>query len=211
MANNLTSENQVAQLLNNIKTVIEQARTRVKQTVNSAMVQAYWLENTDAHPLIASCVFHYEFEFIHPFSDGNGRMGRLWQTLILSKWHEVFINIPVESMVHQHQEEYYLAISNSTNLTDASPFIEFMLKMILSAIESSSTLPKNEGLKLTILDQAILSLIAQDPYITNAMLADKTGKSLSSIERRIRFLKDNKLIERVGAKKTGYWRLITRA
>ena len=65
-----------------------------------------WLETCDVHPLVASSVFHYEFEFIHPFSDGNGRIGRLWQTLILSKWHEVFINIPVESMVFQHQEDY---------------------------------------------------------------------------------------------------------
>lgn len=97
----------------------------------------HWLKTSNQHPLIASCVFHYEFEFIHPFSDGNGRMGRLWQTLILSQWNPLFQNIPVESLVHEHQAEYYQAINASTQKTDCAPFIEFMLKMILAAITSS--------------------------------------------------------------------------
>lgn len=176
-----------------------------------------WLSDTDAHPLITSSVFHYEFEFIHPFSDGNGRMGRLWQTLVLSKWHDVFINIPVESLVHQHQEEYYLAIRNSTKQTDCSPFIEFMLQMILDAIEESTSVDAksvginvgiNVGLKLTELDKNILAFIAAEAYITSAALAEKLGKSVRSIERRIKILKDNQLLERVGAKKTGYWKII---
>ncbi|RYY74254.1 MAG: Fic family protein [Gammaproteobacteria bacterium] len=99
-----------------------------------------WLANTEEHPLIASSVFHYEFEFIHPFSDGNGRMGRLWQTLILNQWNPLFANLPVESMVHEHQSEYYQAINLSTKKTDSAPFIEFMLQMILSTIELSNTL-----------------------------------------------------------------------
>ena len=100
----------------------------------------------EVHPLVASCVFHYEFEFIHPFSDGNGRMGRLWQTLILSKWHEVFINIPVESMVYQHQDDYYLAIRQSTQQTDSAPFIEFMLQMIYNAISEANNITSDDGL-----------------------------------------------------------------
>lgn len=173
-----------------------------------------WLGDTDIHPLIASCVFHYEFEFIHPFSDGNGRMGRLWQTLILSKWQPVFINIPVESLVHQHQQAYYLAIRNSTAKTDCSPFIEFMLHMILEAIEKSSSFtPQNEGLntglnaglKLSALDQTILKHMQTDPYITNAQLAEQTGKALSTIERRIKKLREHQLIKRAGSKKTGHW------
>jgi Fic family protein len=96
-----------------------------------------WLKTSDQHALIASCVFHYEFEFIHPFSDGNGRMGRLWQTLILSQWNPLFQNIPVESLVHEHQAEYYQAINSSTQKTDCATFIEFMLRMILEAITSS--------------------------------------------------------------------------
>ncbi len=97
-----------------------------------------WLSSTDQHPLIASSVFHYEFEFIHPFADGNGRMGRLWQTLILSQWNPLFAQLPVESMVHEHQSEYYQAINQSTQQTDSAPFIDFMLNMILETVSASS-------------------------------------------------------------------------
>ena len=93
-----------------------------------------WLGSTDAHPLIASSVFHYEFEFIHPFEDGNGRMGRLWQTLILSRWNPQLAHVPVESLVHAHQAEYYQALNVSTRLGECTPFIEFMLRMILEAL-----------------------------------------------------------------------------
>lgn len=98
-----------------------------------------WLNDGEIHPLIQSSVFHYEFEFIHPFSDGNGRMGRLWQTLILSRWNPIFANIPVESLIYQNQKAYYEALQASTDQTDSAPFIEFILQMILDAILSSTT------------------------------------------------------------------------
>ncbi|WP_229805334.1 Fic family protein [Saccharospirillum salsuginis] len=97
-----------------------------------------WLADTDAHPLVASSVFHYEFEFIHPFADGNGRMGRLWQSLILARWHPLFAGIPVESLVFEHQAEYYQSIQESTRETDSAPFIAFMLRMILDTLTSST-------------------------------------------------------------------------
>jgi Fic family protein len=97
-----------------------------------------WLAATDAHPLIASSVFHYEFEFIHPFADGNGRMGRLWQSLILARWNPLFADIPVESLIFEHQAEYYQAIQESTRQTDSAPFIAFMLRMILDTVTTST-------------------------------------------------------------------------
>ena len=97
-----------------------------------------WLSATDVHPLIAGSVFHYEFEFIHPFADGNGRMGRLWQSLILARWNPLFADIPVESLIFEHQAEYYQAIQESTQKTDSAPFIAFMLRMILDTVTTST-------------------------------------------------------------------------
>ena len=97
-----------------------------------------WLAATDAHSLIASSVFHYEFEFIHPFADGNGRMGRLWQSLILARWNPLFTDIPVESLIFEHQAEYYHALQESTRQTDSAPFIAFILRMILDAVTTSA-------------------------------------------------------------------------
>ncbi len=93
-----------------------------------------WLDSTEEHPLIASSVFHYEFEFIHPFEDGNGRMGRLWQTLILTRWKALFAHVPVESLVHARQSEYYQAIRDSSARGESTPFIVFMLTVILEAV-----------------------------------------------------------------------------
>jgi Fic family protein len=97
-----------------------------------------WLAATEAHPLIASSVFHYEFEFIHPFADGNGRMGRLWQSLILARWNPLFADLPVESLIFEHQAEYYQALQESTQQTDSAPFIAFILQMILDALITST-------------------------------------------------------------------------
>lgn len=97
----------------------------------------HWLATSDAHPLVASSVFHYEFEFIHPFADGNGRMGRLWQSLILARWNGLFADLPVENLIFAHQGEYYEALRESTRQTDSAPFIEFMLSMIFDAVIAS--------------------------------------------------------------------------
>ena len=93
-----------------------------------------WLRDTDEHPLITGCVVHYELEFIHPFTDGNGRMGRLWQTLILSKWKSLFGYLPVETIVRQRQKEYYAALGLADQQGDAFPFVEFMLAALYDTV-----------------------------------------------------------------------------
>ncbi len=104
---------------------------RVPQLMDDLLA---WLSRCELHPLIASCVFHYEFEFIHPFADGNGRMGRLWQTLILSQWRAILAYLPVESVIREQQDAYYEALALSDKAAEATPFVEFMLAALRQAL-----------------------------------------------------------------------------
>lgn len=95
----------------------------------------HWTKNAQVHPLIKSCVFHYEFEFIHPFSDGNGRMGRMWQTLLLYQWKPIFAWLPVETLIREQQEKYYQVLAESDKAADSGPFIEFLLQTIYDMLQ----------------------------------------------------------------------------
>lgn len=97
-----------------------------------------WVESSDVHMLIKSCVFHYELELIHPFADGNGRIGRLWHTLLLTQWKPLFAWLPVESIIHDRQAEYYRAINRSNDAGESTAFIVFMLSAIKEALSEAA-------------------------------------------------------------------------
>lgn len=101
---------------------------------DSVMKLLDWAEHSTVHMLIRSCVFHYEFELIHPFADGNGRMGRLWHTLMLSKWNPMLAWLPVESIIHDRQQEYYDAINACNYAGESTVFVEFMLASIKASL-----------------------------------------------------------------------------
>ena len=131
-----------------------------------------WVKSSDVHMLIRSCVFHYEFELIHPFADGNGRVGRLWHTLLLSKWNPAFAWLPVESIIHDRQEEYYAAINASNDAGESTVFIEFMLSAIkaslMDAIDTSDAMSDGQMDKAAMRWRQIEKFLETHPYIMNA-------------------------------------------
>lgn len=170
-----------------------------------------WLKISDVHPLIKSCVFHYEFEFIHPFQDGNGRMGRLWQTVILKEWKEIFAWLPVETLIKENQKEYYNALGVSDSNANSTKFIEFMLSLILNTIEEIIETEKKVTVKVTqkvtVNQQKILNLIKENPFITQEELSKNIGIARKSIISNMKKLQDVGFIKRIGADKNGYWQL----
>jgi len=160
-----------------------------------------WLKNSDEHILIKSCVFHYEFEFIHPFSDGNGRIGRLWQSVILYHWRKVFSSIPTESIIRDNQNKYYQVLEESENLGECTPFIEFMLEVILVTIKSSVKSSVNT-------DDKILEHLKQNPKSTIKELAKLLNLTTRAIEKQISNLKKENKIQRIGSARKGYWEII---
>ncbi|MCR8895092.1 Fic family protein [Bacteroides sp. ET336] len=176
-----------------------------------------WLTESTDHLLIRSCVFHYEFEFIHPFSDGNGRMGRLWQSLILGRLHPLFEHLPVENMVYANQQAYYDAITESSRVANSCPFIDFMLNEILNALKAHKienvvdvgiNVGINDGINVGINERNILAIIANSPNATVRDMADSLGLSLRQCERIIAEMKRKNLIKRKGSNKSGLWEIV---
>ena len=179
------------------KTVIHYApdAERVPYLINDLF---QWLNTTEEHPLIASCVFHYEFEFIHPFSDGNGRTGRLWQTLILSRWRSVFKNLPIENIVYKYQKEYYNSIAISGGKEGCSPFIEFILGVIAETLTDQDATPKST-------QEIILEEIQKNPKITRVELAKIAGISPDGVKYHLLKLSKSGILKHIGSTRSGEW------
>ena len=139
-----------------------------------------WTQNSELHMLIKSCVFHYEFEVIHPFSDGNGRCGRLWHTLLLSQWNPIFVWLPIESIIHDNQAQYYEAINLSNAQAESTVFIEFMLSVIKTALSETDE-PKAPKKKLRM--DMICEYLKNHEYITNSDVQMLLGVSSATATR----------------------------
>lgn len=168
-----------------------------------------WLKESNLHPLIKSCLFHYEFEFIHPFSDGNGRTGRLWYTLILSKWKPFFAWVPIESLIHDHQQAYYDALGTSNETGSANDFVLFMLNIIKTALKDVIIRTRNVGDDVgdDVGDtgEQILNLLNNDPRMSALKVAENLGLSGRQVERIIKSLREEGRLVRHGANRGGYW------
>lgn len=136
-----------------------------------------WMEKekNKVHPLILSSVFHYEFVFIHPFSDGNGRMARLWHTAILSKWKPVFEYIPIESQIEKFQDDYYDAIAKCHVSGESTIFIEFMLSRIDQILDDISVQIFEDNEQLSECIKKLLKIMEYDIPYTSKVLMEKLG------------------------------------
>ena len=169
-----------------------------------------WAKHSDVHMLIRSCVFHYELELIHPFADGNGRVGRLWHTLLLSRWNPIFAWLPVESMIHDRQAEYYTAFNRANGEGEATLFVEFMLSVIQASLmeaakvsDGMSDAPKRKG---EIRREAIEAFLREHPSVRNADVQALFRVSPATANRLLsQWAKENLLVR---VRRDGHWAYI---
>lgn len=162
-----------------------------------------WLKESKLHPLVKSCIFHYEFEFIHPFADGNGRTGRLWHTLILAKWKDFFLWMPIETIIFERQKEYYQALNTANTSGESTIFVEFMLVVIrdlLLELAENEMFQGNESI-----ENKLLTLLRQKKNYSAKNLSIELGISERQVQRILKRLKDSGVIEHVGANRNGKW------
>ena len=162
-----------------------------------------WLKKSNLHPLIKGCIFHYEFEFIHPFVDGNGRLGRLWHTLILAKWQKFFLWIPIETIIHERQDDYYKALNASNAVSESTIFVQFMLLLIRDLLKELS----HNGVmnKEKTLDEKLFDLLKEDGNQSAAGLAEILGSFPRTVQRALKRLMRDGKIEHVGSNRFGHY------
>lgn len=174
---------------------------------NLVMELLDWVRDSDVHILIRSCVFHYEFELIHPFADGNGRVGRLWHTLLLSTWNPAFAWLPVESMIYAHQQEYYAAINASNEAGESTVFIEFMLSTIqaslIDAIRTRDEMSDGKTDKAAVRREQIKRFLESHPFIMNADVRTLCNVSAATANRILaELVKEETLVK---YREGGHW------
>ena len=169
------------------------------QYVPQAVIELLgWVEKSDIHMLIKSCVFHYEFELIHPFADGNGRIGRLWHTLLLSKWDPIFAWLPIESLIHDNQSEYYAAINTSNCDGESTVFIEFMLSVIKQALYEALGVATQVSLaKADLRINKINEFLDKHEYITNRDVRELLAVSPATATRILSDLSKSGKLRRI--------------
>ena len=187
----------------NVQIFMAPPHTMVPELMNNLF---NWMTTVkeEVNPLILSSIFHYEFVFIHPFSDGNGRTARLWQTAILAHWKALFKYIPIESIIRKHKEEYYIVIQNCNNAGNSNEFIEFMLKVIDEAIDGIILTSTQETTQETT-QEKIINLVKKNPHITQVEMAKMLNLTRDGISYNIKVLKEKGIINRVGSTKNGIW------
>ena len=186
-----------------------------------------WLGSTTMHPLIKGAVFHFEFEYIHPFSDGNGRTGRLWHSLILQQWRPILAWLPVESLIREHQDEYYQALEGGQSQGDSTSFVAFMLRMLrdtLRMIQEDqrqlvvdhvaenvvNNVGDHVGEKTGQSMRGILTILQKRPRSSAREIGQLIGLSSRQVQRMLAGLQAEGLLVRHGSPRNGYWEIIDR-
>jgi Fic family protein len=166
-----------------------------------------WLASSDWHPLITSCVAHYELEFIHPFADGNGRLGRLWQTLILSRWNPLLAWLPIEEVIRSRQQGYYESLGQADQLGDLEPFVSYQLEAIHDALRSEIGSEKGSEMGSEI-DALILRDLAAEPTLSARRLAERHQLSQRAVEKHLAALQKGGRLLRHGSPRAGSWQVL---
>ena len=189
-----------------------------------------WLNHTDEHPLISSCIFHYELTAIHPFAEGNERLGLYWQTLLLRRWQPILANLAIEEAVIARHGEYCRVMAYIGEIAKTTHFIELILRCLLDVIEqevknkvenkvknksrekvedntSKNAIPEGAEIQLSKSEQRVVKLLATDARITIGALSRRLQLSEAGINKVLAALRKKGIIERVGANKNGSWKV----